>query len=244
MATDLGIFVTFPCLMVLSPAHSFSWTVSNKILIRKIIYLHILEAAKKQELHRKRRTPKDMWLMAVFQGERLNLQDIAEAGKKWEEHRCFQLGMGPTRSPGILWGNSQLPGLTWSQTTELGHITTPDTPQTQPQVRRGSVAEDRELSEKFWGGSGSRPLAASAARVREEGRQGRWLRVCSAWSLPEARAAVPLQQEDLGRATACSLGPAPITITNSAVLLFHTTPQATVSSLVKRRQIILTLTIS
>ena len=35
------------------------------------------------------------------------------------------------------------------QTAELGHITTPDTPQTQPQVRRGSVAEDRELSEKF-----------------------------------------------------------------------------------------------
>ena len=191
-----------------------------------------------------------MWLMAVFQGERLNLQDIAEAGKKWEEHRCFRVGMGPTRSPGILWGNSQPPGLTWSQTSELGHVTTPDTPQkccssqTQPQVRRGSVAEDRELSEKFWGGSGSRPLAASAARVREEGGQGRRLRVCSAWSLPEACAAVPLQQEDLGRATACSLGPAPMTVTNSAVLLFHTTPQATVSSLVKRRQIILTLTIS
>lgn len=189
-----------------------------------------------------------MWLMAVFQGERLNLQDIAEAGKKWEEHRCFRVGMGPTRSPGILWGNSQPPGLTWSQTSELGHVTTPDTPQkccssqTQPQVRRGSVAEDRELSEKFWGGSGSR--AASAARVREEGGQGRRLRVCSAWSLPEACAAVPLQQEDLGRATACSLGPAPMTVTNSAVLLFHTTPQATVSSLVKRRQIILTLTIS
>lgn len=125
MPTNLGIFVTFPCLMVLSPAHSFSWTISNKILIRKIIYLHILEAAKKQTLHRKRRTPKDMWLVAVFQGERLNLQDIAEAGEKWEEHRSFPVGVGPTRSPGILQGNSQPPAPTWSQTVELGHVTTP-----------------------------------------------------------------------------------------------------------------------
>ena len=58
------------------------------------------------------------------------------------------------------------------------------------------------------------------------------------------RAAVPLQQEDLGRAAACSPGPAPTTVTNSAVLPFHTTPQATASSLVKRGQIILALTIS
>lgn len=81
-----------------------------------------------------------MWLMAVFQGERLNLQDIAEAGEKWE-HRSFPVGVGPTRSPGVLQG-------------------------------------------------------------------------------------------------------APITVANSAVLLFHTTPQATMSSLVKRGQIILALTIS
>ena len=58
-----------------------------------------MEAAKKQTLHRKKRTPKDMWLVAIFQGERLNLQDIAEAGKSEKNTGASQWEWGP---PGVL----------------------------------------------------------------------------------------------------------------------------------------------